>query len=124
EKVVLCRSAEPRENRPHGPPRPDFSSGGSIDRIIAGTVFVVANNSSDPFGYGWSVAGVDQLVPVTGGIWYIYGVGGSRFFSGSGPSYTSPANDFGSLVKNGDNTYTYTAKDTTKFNFNTSGLLA
>jgi hypothetical protein len=48
-----------------------FSTGGSIDPIISGSTFVVANAGSDPFGYGWSVAGVDQLVPVTGGIWFV-----------------------------------------------------
>src|SRR5262245_45780506 len=35
----------------------------------------------------------------------------------------SPADDFGTLVKNGDNTYTYTAKDQTKLKFDTSGNL-
>src|SRR5207249_643327 len=34
-----------------------------------------------------------------------------------------PDNDFGTLVKNGNNTYTYTAKDQTVYNFDTSGKM-
>src|SRR5262249_4113141 len=35
--------------------------------------------------------------------------------------YTSPANDFGTLVKNANGTFTYTAKNQWKWNFNSSG---
>jgi RHS repeat-associated protein len=90
----------------------------------SGTLAVVANGSGSNVGYGWQL-GVDQLVPVTNvGVTWVYGNGGTRLFTGAGPTYTSPANDFGTLVKNGDNTFTYTAKDQTKWNFNTSGQLS
>ena len=42
---------------------------------------------------------------------------------GNGPSYTSPANDQGTLVKNSDGSYTYTAKDQTKSNFDSTGRM-
>ena len=45
-----------------------------------------------------------------GGVLWVYGSGGSRYFaSAGGGTFTSPANDLGTLVQNGDNTYTYTA---------------
>ena len=47
--------------------------------------------------------------------------GGFRYFTGTGPSYTSPANDQGTLVQNMGGSYTYTAKDQTQTNFDSSG---
>ena len=38
-------------------------------------------------------------------------------------SFTSPSDDFGTLLENDDNTFTYTAPDQTKDEFNTLGLL-
>ena len=57
---------------------------------------------------------------------WVNGSGDARFFSGSGTgaqTYSSPAEDFGTLVRNSDLTFTYTAKDQTKANFNTLGQL-
>jgi YD repeat-containing protein len=73
---------------------------------------------------GWSIAGLDRLYVDSTGVLRIYGSGGTRYFTGTGPSYTSPANDFGTLVKNGDGSFTYTAKDQTKWNFTSAGLLS
>jgi len=98
-----------------------FSGTGPITRTVSGTAYVVVSSSSNPFLLGWSLAGVDQLVSVSGGIIYVAGSGGFRVFTGSGPTYTSPANDFGVLVHNGDSSYTYTSKDQWKTNFNSSG---
>jgi RHS repeat-associated protein len=101
-------------------------NGTSIDSSVSG-VYQVVNNSSSPFGAGWYLDGLDRLIPVTAGattgLLWVYGNGGSRLFTGTGPSYTSPADDFGTLVKNGDNSYTYTAKDQTQRRFDTSGRL-
>jgi RHS repeat-associated protein len=97
-----------------------FYSGSSPIDTASGTAYAVVSNTFAP---GWSIAGVDQLVTVSGGVMYVYGSGGFRVFTGSGPSYTSPANDFGTLVKNVGGDYTYTAKDQTKFNFNSSGQM-
>src|SRR5262249_41651450 len=47
----------------------------------------------------------------------------ARFFAGTGGTYTSPAEDFGTLVQNGDGSFTYTAKDQTQRDFNGSGQL-
>src|SRR5207237_4461939 len=98
-----------------------FSGSPNKNQTVSGTAYVVANGTSDPFTIGWSIAGIDNLVSISGGVLWVSGAGGFRVFTGSGSTYTSPANDFGTLVKNGDNTYTYTSKDQWKENFNTSG---
>src|SRR5262245_30113160 len=78
-----------------------FSNRGDVDRILTGNVGVVVNGMSNPFGPGWSLSALDSLVSVTGGMLWVSGDHGSRFFaSAGGSSYTSPANDFGALVKN------------------------
>jgi RHS repeat-associated protein len=94
---------------------------------LTGYTLVVAQDSSS-FGAGWTFAPVDQLVSIAAdatdgypaGQLRIFGIGGFRFYSGTGP-YTSPAGDPGTLVKNGDNTFTYSLPDGRKWNFNTSG---
>src|SRR5262249_43947151 len=61
---------------------------------------VPLDSSSNAFGRGWGLTGLDQIVPVTSGVLWVYGgTGGARFFSGpiSG-FFVSPPNDFGSLV--------------------------
>src|SRR5262249_33012426 len=99
-----------------------------IHFIHTGSTLVVVNDnplSPNPFGNGWSLAGVDQLLTDTNGIWWVYGNHGTRYFkSGPNNTYISPANDLGTLVKNVDNSYTYTAKDQTRWNFNFQGKLA
>src|SRR5262249_25013519 len=109
-----------------------FDSSPAVDRSVSGTAAVVRRDSTlvgpgyqtaSPYGPGWSLAGVDQLVAFSDGVLYVYGAGGSRFFSSAGGgSFTSPDNSFGCLVQNGDNTYTYTAKDQTRVEFDSSGL--
>ena len=51
--------------------------------------FVRVEDSS-PFGAGWSLSSVDQLVSVSGGVMYVYGTGLARFWSG-GPSFSASA---------------------------------
>src|SRR5207253_1320290 len=97
----------------------------TLTQTVSGSLPVVVNGSSDPFGQGWSVAGLDQLVSVTGGVLWVYGSGGARFFAdlGSG-SFLSPANDFGTLTQNTTtHVYTYTAKDQVQWSFDSGGNL-
>ena len=59
------------------------------------------------------------------GVLYAYGSGGSRFFQDAGGgSYTSPPEDFGTLVRNADQSFTYTAKDQVVSHFTSQGLLS
>jgi hypothetical protein len=95
---------------------------------VSGTAYVVSNTSNDPFGAGWSLAGVDQLVSadLAGDILYLPGAGGNRYFrytglSGGHGTFASPPGDFGTLT-NGLSGF-YTAKDQTRWDFNASGQL-
>ena len=78
-------------------------------------------------GAGWTVGGVEKLIPVTGGVILDEGSGSVALFSGSfgddGGTYTSPAGTFSTLVLNsGGTSYTLTETDGTEENFNSSGL--
>ncbi len=84
-------------------------------------------------GYGWDLAGHHRLyldndstgkhlgaylVRDTGHGWYFKNVG-----IGTQVTYESPENDFGTLVKNLDGSYTYTNTHQTKWNFSSLGYL-
>jgi YD repeat-containing protein len=99
-----------------------------------GKALVVVNDNS-PFGAGWTLAGLNQLIAVppdptspndSGGMLMLYGSGAApRFFTQSGSgTYTSPADDFGTLTQNtSDGSYTYTSKYGIHWNFDSTGLL-
>ncbi len=59
-----------------------------------------------------------------GGVILNQGAGNSLWFAENGGSYTTPAGDFSTLVKNFDDTFTCTLKDGTKQDFAITGLLA
>jgi RHS repeat-associated protein len=88
----------------------------------SGTGFVVSRDSS-PFGAGWWIDGIPVLVIGGTDVLMVSGQGDSRRFTGPGPNFTSPAEDFGTLVQNQDGSYTYTTKDQWKENFNSQGFL-
>jgi RHS repeat-associated protein len=101
--------------------------GTPITRSITGAAYVVAQGSS-ALGTGWSLSDVDQLIDIPvdntngypAGKLRVYGSGGWRFYSGTGP-FTSPAGDPGTLVKNLDGSFTYSTPDGWAWNFNSSG---
>src|SRR5262249_32678888 len=90
------------------------SVGNAYTLFLSGTAAVVATDTADPFGPGWSLAGLDRLLTVTmpyggpTGVLWEYGSGQTRFFQALGNGqFVSPLNDMGSLsqaVPNG--TYT------------------
>src|SRR5262249_19013311 len=57
-----------------------FSGGDTLDRVLSGRAAVVVNGASDPFGYGWSLKGLDSLVADSNGALWVAGIGGSRYF--------------------------------------------
>ena len=78
-------------------------------------------------GAGWTVGGLEKIIPATGGVILDEGSGSVAWFSGSfgsgGGTYTSPAGTFSTLVLNsGGTSYTLTQTDGTVENFNSSGL--
>src|SRR5207244_1525961 len=91
---------------------------------IAVRPILAAPLASDPIGAGWYLSGLDRLIPYPGGVLWVYGAGGSRLFHGAGDgSFTSPANDFGSLTQQGDGSYVYRAKDQTEVDFGSDGWI-
>ena len=96
-----------------------------VESTVSGTADVVVNGPSDPIGQGWSVGGTAQLVADGhAGFFWVDGNGGTRSFqAGNGTTFVSPPNDFGTLVKNGNGTFTYTDPQQVKWNFNTQGQL-
>ena len=100
------------------------STGGASWTVSAsGTVYAVVRDSS-PYGAGWGLAGISQLVTVSGGVLWVTGQGDWRFFASTGDgTFTSPPEDFGTLVQNDDGSYTYTEKNQTLSNFSSAGLL-
>jgi RHS repeat-associated protein len=97
---------------------------GSVTRYYSGNAYIAVNGSSDALGQGITLAAQDSLVADTQGVMFVKGDGFPRYFpNGPTTTYISPGFDFGTLVKNGDGSYTYTEKDQTKENFNSSGQL-
>ncbi|MGP0063971.1 MAG: RHS repeat-associated core domain-containing protein [Isosphaeraceae bacterium] len=84
----------------------------------------VLNGSTSAFGDGWTLSGLEQVIPATGGVILTLGNNGeSEWFSGSpgvGGSYTSPAGDFSTLTLTSGG-YTRTLTDGTQITFNSSG---
>src|SRR5262249_24516899 len=92
----------------------------------SGTAFVRAEDAS-PFGPGWTFSPLNQLYDIpsdstgpAGKLW-LYGTGGFRFFQGTTGTFTSPTEDNGTLVKNGDGSFTYTTPEQVKINFDSGG---
>jgi RHS repeat-associated protein len=90
--------------------------------IVEGTAQVVDQRDS-AIGAGWGIAGVDHLVPTCTGVLWVSGTGDAREYEREfGGTFTSPL-DFGSLERNSDGSWTYTAKDQTIEQFNAHGWL-
>jgi RHS repeat-associated protein len=99
-----------------------------------GDDLVVAGDDS-PFGAGWSLAGVDRLIPIDeqqqfngtttvtyhAGVLRVYGDEGYAFYEENGAGYTSPAWDFGTLTGNAGSGWTYTTPDGFSAAFNGAG---
>jgi YD repeat-containing protein len=94
---------------------------GSTPTTYSGNVDIV-NRANSPYGAGWSLDNVEQLVSVSGGMMLVNPDGTSLFFASNGQGgFTTPAGDFSTLVQNANGTYTRTLTDGTQINFNSSG---
>ena len=88
------------------------------------------NAAQDPtfaaLGAGWTISGLEKIIPASGGVVVDDGGGTVEWFSGSfgsgGGTYTSPAGDFSTLTANSGGGYTQTFTDGTVLNFNSSGF--
>jgi RHS repeat-associated protein len=93
----------------------------------SGTAYIVAADNS-PFGAGWSLSTLNQLVPImasgsspAGELW-VYGDGTTDFFQGTAGVLVNPADNQGILIVNAGGSFTYTATDGSKVDFNSAGL--
>ena len=66
---------------------------------------LVVNRIDSPFGAGWWPAGVEQLVPDTGGVMLVYGDGSSLYFRKQGSSYLAPPGEHSILTKPSGSVY-------------------
>ena len=69
------------------------------------------NYSGNAFGAGWTLQGLEQIIPETGGVILDLGQGGrTLWFTGSfgsgGGTFTDPAGEFSTLVQNSGGSYT------------------
>jgi RHS repeat-associated protein len=89
---------------------------------------VSVNAAGSPFGSGWSLAGLQQVVEnADGSVLLIDGAGTTLLFqppTTTGGPYVSPAGDFSTLVKLPNGTFQRTLKDQTVYSFNDQGQLA
>jgi RHS repeat-associated protein len=100
--------------------------GTPIVKTVTGYTFVDAQDSS-ALGIGWTLSSVDRLlsIPVDNtnnypaGMLRLYGSGEYSFYSGT-TTFTSPADDNGTLTVSGG-TYTYYTPDGQQTVFNSSG---
>jgi YD repeat-containing protein len=96
----------------------------SISGTLSQTVLPVVANGASQYGAGWSLKGTSGLIIGSAGVAIVdYGTCCTRYFTGTGPTYTSPANDQGTLVKNMGGSYTYTSKNQVVTNYDSSGKM-
>jgi YD repeat-containing protein len=106
----------------------DYAGSGPVTVTSSGTAAVVVADQANPLGAGWGIDGLDRLFPTSDGTGVLWasGAGDCRAFTGGSPgatTFTSTPGDFGTLVRNADGSFTYTAKDQTKEFFSAAGLL-
>jgi RHS repeat-associated protein len=90
---------------------------------IANDQLIIVNRKKSPFGAGWAITEIQQLhLQSSGGVLLTAGDGTAVFFSGGPDTFTPPVDDFSTLVRNADGTYTRSLKNGTKVNFNAQGL--
>jgi RHS repeat-associated protein len=86
--------------------------------------FVHVNTQASPYGSGWGIAGLLQLVEnADGSILVVDGDGSEVLFERTATGYDSPPGDFSTLVKNGDGTFTQTFPDQRVLAFDDAGRL-
>ena len=96
------------------------------DHTYSGTYDVVNRGSSThPFGRGWQLAGLDELVVDADGVVWIQSDGDALWFDDNGSGFDAVVGDvtFSSLVENVDDTYTLTDKHGIEAHFDSSGRL-
>jgi RHS repeat-associated protein len=97
---------------------------GGASSVINGQLISV-NSIQSPFGAGWGVNGLQQIVEnPDGSLLLIDGDGGEQIYeTASGTSYTSPPGDFSIMEKLPNGRFRQTLPDQTVLDFNLQGML-
>ncbi len=90
--------------------------------------FLLVNSIDSPFGAGWGLAELQEIVEnPDGSVLIIRGDGGELLFdapASPGAAYESPPGDFSTLVKRPDGTFRRTMKDQSSHRFNSQNRIA
>ena len=98
----------------------------TVHSFTGSTNVVNRNGTTAPFGRGWQLAGLDQLVSQTGGMLFVRSDGTTLWFAdnGSGGYLHAEGDDtYSTLVKNANLTYALTDTHGDQANFSAAGLL-
>lgn len=88
-----------------------FSDGTSVDATAVPVRVLVINARNSPYGSGWIISGIQQVIPGSNGVFLLEGDGTARWFTYPGSclqgqgqaaeycAYTSPDGDFGRLSR-------------------------
>ena len=112
-----------------------YSGGGTASQtdLTIGTVYPISiqrqyHSSSaydSPLGYGWALNYDKRIYTYPdGSVTLRRDCGKKQWFTWSVAGFIPPQGEYGSLVQNVDNTYTYTAKDGSKEHYDIYGRLA
>src|SRR5205085_4572268 len=85
----------------------------------------VSYGNLNGLGNGWSLAGMERVRSVSGGLILEQGAGRSLWFAANvlpPNTYATPPGDFSTLGANNDGTFTHQYKDRTIVSFNAAGL--
>lgn len=89
--------------------------------------FISINSLGSPFGPGWELKGVEQIVQNPDGSALIIDGDGTDLLFGApttpGGSYVAPKGEFSTLTKNPDGSFTWVTKAATTFSFDIGGRL-
>jgi YD repeat-containing protein len=105
----------------------------SLGRFVGGlggeSMPVVSVNAvNSPFGSGWNLAGLQQIVANADGSALLIDGGGTTLLfqppATTGGPFVSPPGDFSTVLKLPDGTFQRTLKDQTVYSFNARGQLA
>ncbi len=102
---------------------PQGGFGGGLSLTLTGSIaeetgtIVHVNTIDSPFGAGWGLAGLQQLIEnPDGSVLLVDGDGSELLY---GPGLVSPPGDFSTLAKGADGLYSRTLKNQTVFAFDT-----
>jgi RHS repeat-associated protein len=88
---------------------------------------LVVNTSKSSFGSGWSLAGSQEVVPNSDGSALVVQGDGTRLLFDApttpGSPYVAPDDEFSTLVRHADGTFTRTMTDQTVYTFNAANQL-